>query len=78
MHSTVNVKSGRNRPPIAQVRKVLGDFPTFDRTSINAWEDIEFVQAVIIDDDPPRTMLKSKRIATPNTLIFRGGGDRND
>jgi nicotinamidase-related amidase len=46
VHSTVNVKSGRNRPPIAQLRKVLGDVPTFDRTSINAWEDIEFAQAV--------------------------------
>jgi nicotinamidase-related amidase len=28
------------------LRKVLGDLPTFDRTSINAWEDVEFVQAV--------------------------------
>src|ERR1700726_1348921 len=46
VHSSVNVKSGRNRPPIAQLRKVLGDLPTFDRTSINAWEDVEFVQAV--------------------------------
>src|SRR3982074_1022842 len=46
VHSTVNVKSGRNRPPIAQLRNVLGDLPTFDRTSINAWEDVEFAQAV--------------------------------
>jgi nicotinamidase-related amidase len=46
VHSTVNVKSGRSRPPIAQLRKVLGDLPTFDRTSINAWEDVEFVEAV--------------------------------
>jgi len=46
VHSTVNVKSGRNRPPIAHLRKGIGDLPTFDRTSINAWEDVEFVQAV--------------------------------
>ncbi len=46
VHSTVNVKSGRNRPPIAPLRNVLGDLPTIDRTSINAWEDVEFVQAV--------------------------------
>src|SRR3984893_14884157 len=46
VHSTVNVKSGRNRGPIAQIRKVLGDLPTFDRTTINAWEDVEFVKAV--------------------------------
>src|ERR1700739_1441320 len=46
VHSTVNVKTGRSRPPPAPLRKVLGGLPTFDRTSINAWEDVEFVQAV--------------------------------
>lgn len=46
IHSTVNVKTGLNKPPIPQVRKVLGNFPTYDRTSINSWEDIEFRQAV--------------------------------
>jgi nicotinamidase-related amidase len=46
IHSTVNVKTGRNRPPIAQLRAVLGDYPVYDRTSINAWEDVEFRQAV--------------------------------
>ena len=29
-----------------QLRRVLKDFPTYDRTSINAWEDVEFVKAV--------------------------------
>jgi nicotinamidase-related amidase len=46
VHSTVNVKTGLNKPPIPHLRKVLGDLPTVDRTSINAWEDVEFVQAV--------------------------------
>jgi nicotinamidase-related amidase len=46
VHSTVNVKSGLNKPPIPHLRKVLGELPTVDRTSINAWEDVEFVQAV--------------------------------
>jgi nicotinamidase-related amidase len=46
VHSTVNVKTGLNKPPIPQLRNVLGDLPTVDRTSINAWEDVEFVQAV--------------------------------
>lgn len=41
VHSTVNVKTGLNKPPIPQLRKVLGDFPTYDRTSINSWEDVE-------------------------------------
>ncbi len=46
IHSTVNVKTGLNKPAIPQLRKVLKDLPTYDRTSINAWEDTEFVQAV--------------------------------
>ena len=37
IHSTVNVKTGLNKPPIPQVRKVLDKFPTYDRTSINSW-----------------------------------------
>ena len=46
VHSTVNVKTGLNKPPIVQLRRVLKDLPTIDRTSINSWEDVEFVQAV--------------------------------
>lgn len=46
VHSTVNVKTGLNKPPIGQLRKVLGGYPTYDRTTINAWEDVEFKQAV--------------------------------
>ncbi|MCS0615063.1 hydrolase [Massilia kyonggiensis] len=46
VHSTVNVRTGLNKPPIGQLRAVLGDYPTYDRTSINSWEDVEFRQAV--------------------------------
>ena len=46
VHSTVNVKSGRNKPPIEPLRDVLGKFPTYDRTTINSWEDVEFRKAV--------------------------------
>ncbi|SIO33610.1 Nicotinamidase-related amidase [Singulisphaera sp. GP187] len=46
VHATVNVKTGLNKPPIPQLRKVLKDLPTIDRTSINSWEDVEFVKAV--------------------------------
>ena len=46
IHSTVNVKTGLNRPPIAQLRKVLNHLPTYDRTIINAWEDVDFRKAV--------------------------------
>ena len=30
VHSTVNVKSGANRPPIAPLRKALDKIPTYD------------------------------------------------
>jgi len=46
VHSTVNVKTGLNKPPIPQLQHVLGDHPTYDRTTINSWEDTEFVAAV--------------------------------
>lgn len=44
--STVNVKTGLNKETIPQLRKVLEGITSYDRTSINAWEDKEFVEAV--------------------------------
>lgn len=46
IHSTVNVQTGRNKPPIKELQAVIGHLPTYDRTSINSWEDTEFKQAV--------------------------------
>lgn len=46
VHSTVNVKTGLNKPPIPQVQKALKGVPTIDRTTINSWEDVEFKAAV--------------------------------
>lgn len=46
VHSTVNVKTGLNKPPIGQLAKVLKEYPTYDRTTINSWEDVEFRAAV--------------------------------
>lgn len=46
VHSTVNVSTGRNKPPIRQLQGVLGRLPTYDRTTVNASEDAEFKQAV--------------------------------
>jgi nicotinamidase-related amidase len=44
--STVNVATGRNQPTVPELRAVLGPVEELDRTSINAWEDVEFVAAV--------------------------------
>jgi nicotinamidase-related amidase len=45
--STVNVSNGRNKPTIQPLLDVLSAYPIYDRTSINAWEDVEFRQAVV-------------------------------
>ena len=44
--STVNVKTGANQPTIHQLAEVLDGVEALDRTTINAWEDVEFVDAV--------------------------------
>lgn len=44
--STVNVATGRNQPIIRQLAEVFPDIAPIDRTSINAWEDQDFVAAV--------------------------------
>jgi len=47
VHSTVNVATGKNKPPIQPIQDLLKDYPTYDRTSINSWEDVEFKKAVV-------------------------------
>ena len=44
--STVNVKTGANQATIHQLAEVLDGVEALDRTTINAWEDVEFVDAV--------------------------------
>jgi nicotinamidase-related amidase len=46
VHSTVNVASGRQKPTVPELVEVLGGAAAIDRTSINSWEDVEFVAAV--------------------------------
>jgi nicotinamidase-related amidase len=44
--STVNVATGANKDTIHPILDVLSNVPSYDRTSINAWEDKEFNEAV--------------------------------
>lgn len=44
--STVNVKTGLSGPTIHQLTDVLEGVEQIDRTTMNAWEDEQFVQAV--------------------------------
>ena len=44
--STVNVATGRNKETVKALKTILSDEYSFDRTSINAWEDQEFLEAV--------------------------------
>ncbi|NIJ35279.1 hydrolase [Sphingomonas oligoaromativorans] len=67
VHSTVNVKTGLNKPPVPHVHKVLKDYPTYDRTSINSWEDVEFRKAV---EDTGRKKLIMTALWTEACLTF--------
>jgi nicotinamidase-related amidase len=46
VHSTVNVASGQQQPTVPELAELLEDSPPIDRTSINSWEDTDFVAAV--------------------------------
>jgi nicotinamidase-related amidase len=46
IHSTVNVASGQVGPTLPELAELLEDDPPLDRTTVNSWEDAEFVQAV--------------------------------
>jgi nicotinamidase-related amidase len=46
VHSTVNVASGRGKPTLPELAELLTDDKPIDRTTVNSWEDIEFVDAV--------------------------------
>lgn len=44
--STVGVKAGVNDDTISGLRSVLSNLESFDRSTTNAWEDVEFQSAV--------------------------------
>jgi nicotinamidase-related amidase len=46
VHSTVNVATGRGKPTLPPLAELLKDYPPIDRTTLNAWEDDGFLNAV--------------------------------
>src|SRR4051812_11135682 len=46
VHSTVNVASGQVGPTLPELAELLQAYPPLDRTTVNSWEDTEFVEAV--------------------------------
>jgi nicotinamidase-related amidase len=46
VHSTVNVASGRQEPTVPELAELLEDNPPIDRTTLNSWEDADFLAAV--------------------------------
>jgi nicotinamidase-related amidase len=46
VHSTVNVASGRQKPTVPELAELLDDNPPIDRTTLNGWEDADFLSAV--------------------------------
>jgi nicotinamidase-related amidase len=45
VHSTVNVAAGRG-PTLPELASLLAEDKPLDRTTVNSWEDLEFLQAV--------------------------------
>ena len=45
VHSTVNVAAGQG-PTLPELAELLADDKPLDRTTVNSWEDIEFLEAV--------------------------------
>jgi nicotinamidase-related amidase len=46
VHSTVNVASGQQQPTVPELAELVQDDVPLDRTTMNSWEDVEFVDAV--------------------------------
>ena len=46
VHATVNVSSGRSKPTAPELADLLEESPPIDRTTLNAWEDADFLAAV--------------------------------
>jgi nicotinamidase-related amidase len=46
VHSTVNVASERQQPTVPELAALLEDYPPIDRTTLNSWEDADFLAAV--------------------------------
>jgi nicotinamidase-related amidase len=46
VHSTVNVATGRGQPTLPELASLLPEDKPHDRTTVNSWEDIEFLDAV--------------------------------
>jgi hypothetical protein len=44
--ATVNVASGRQQPTVPELAELLEDYPPIDRTTLNSWEDADFLAAV--------------------------------
>ena len=46
VHSTVGVTGGRSQSTVPELAELLVESPPIDRSSINSWEDVQFVAAV--------------------------------
>lgn len=44
--STVNAHNQRNSDTVKPLKDLIGDIPSYDRSSINAWEDKDYNDAI--------------------------------
>src|SRR3977135_866000 len=45
VYSTVTVASGQQQPTVPELAELLKDSPPIDRTTVNSWEDVDFLAA---------------------------------
>ena len=46
VHSTVGAAAGQDQSTLSELADLLEDYPPIDRTTINSWEDADFLAAV--------------------------------
>src|ERR1700729_1189371 len=46
VHSTVGVAAGQDQSTLPELAGLLEDYPPIDRTTLNSWEDADFLAAV--------------------------------
>lgn len=74
VHSTVNVANGQG-PTLPAFADLLADDKPLDRTTVNSWEDVEFLAAVRATGRR-KLVIRSAGSRSPASCSATGGGPR--
>jgi hypothetical protein len=71
VHSTVGVAAGQDRSTLPELANLLEDYPPIDRTTINSWEDADFL---VSRGSPCRARARDAGGRATDQLGFARGG----